>query len=239
MKKILLSFFSVVTFGAFAQADVSARLASPAANATITAGTQFNFDVVIKNEGTEPVDMQDTLFYLPVINGSYLGNGQGGIVGWGIFTTINPGDSITESRQLNISGGSSGNLTFCAEVIVVGAGWTGVTETDTVNNIGCNPISYNAGGGVSISEISLVNSMDNSYYNNGTFFVRMANYSFDNRAEMKVYNTMGAEVFSSELAPNGSSLVQDVDLSQLDNGIYIVKVAGGNNAAVTHKIMVK
>lgn len=240
MKKILLSFFSVAVFGAFAQNDLAVTLSAPTMGTTITAGTAFTWDADITNLGTEPIDAADTIIYAPQINGSFIGNGQGGVVAYartGISLTTGQSTNVTNS--LNLSGGSSGTFDFCVVAIPRGMGWTGVVQSDTTNDAGCNQVTYDAGSSVSVSEWTLLSTKDNSFYNNGVFHVRMSDYNFTTNTVLKVYNMTGAVVYSVQLANNGSSIEENVNLASLKNGMYIVRINGGAKANATHKILVK
>lgn len=239
MKKLLLSAFSLAFgFGAMAQPDISIRMTSPADNSTITAGTQFNFDVVITNTGNEPIDANDTILYAPTINGSLLGNGQGGSVVYGSITsTLAVGDSISFSETLNLSGGQSGTLNFCAIAVVTGQGWSGVTESDTLNNEDCASVTYNSGN-ISTSEFTLASASDNSYFSNGVYHVRLENFAFIDGANVRVINIAGAEVYNTTINSQGNKVEQELNLTSLNGGIYIVQISNGKEIISTKKIMV-
>ncbi|MDZ7849204.1 MAG: hypothetical protein U5L96_22170 [Owenweeksia sp.] len=87
-------------------------------------------------------------------------------------------------------------------------------ESDTTNNQNCNSVSYDAGS-VSNAEISIVESIDESYFANGVYHVRMKNYSISEQPVLRVYNITGVEVFNSALSYNGNSIEQDVALPAL------------------------
>jgi hypothetical protein len=241
MKKILLSLFSVATFGAFAQADVGVTLTAPTSGATITAGTQFTYTADITNLGTEPIDAADSIIYAPTLNGNLIGNGQGGVLAF--FRTglsLTTGQSTNVSSTLNLSGGTGGSVDFCVVVLEMrGLGWNGVTQTNTANDEDCAAVTYDPGSNISVGEWTVFSTEDKSFYNNGTFHVRMSNYNFTTNSVLEVYNMTGAAVYSTPLANNGSSIEEDVNLASLKNGMYIVRINGGVKASATHKILVK
>ena len=237
MRKILLALTIGVSSVAFAQPNIKATLSSPAANSTITAGTQFNFDVLIENTGTEAIDVNDSIIFAPVLNGSFLTSGGNPVI-YLEQQAIPVGGSVTVTRPLNITGGSSGQVNFCALTAIWGAGWNGVTESDTTDNFPCSTVTYNAGGSVGTSEFSIVSPSDDSYFANGTYFVRMTNQSFVSTPTLVVYNIAGVEVFRSELSSNGSAIDQNVAINGLAKGIYVVEIQG-LSAKTVKKIVVQ
>lgn len=236
MKNLLLSALFMVSASVFAQPDIEVKLVSPANGGSFSAGVQFNFDVRIVNKGTVAIDAMDTIFYAPVINGQFVNAGGVPL----IFTqqvAVNTGDSVLLSETLNLSGGSSGTLNFCAIGVVAGNGWTGVTESDTLNNLGCNMVTYNAGT-VGSSEFTVNTFVDDSYYANGVYFVQMRDAAVSTEPVLRVYNITGQEVLSTSLTVQGSEINQEVRLSSLNKGVYIVQVTSGSNALSTRKIVV-
>ncbi len=228
MKKSLLAFFTMASIAAFAQPDVEAVLTSPANNGTITAGVQFSFDVTINNVGTEPIDLSDSIIVAPTVGGNYINSGGNPLI-WLTQQAIPVGGSYTFSNPLNLSGGTAGNLNFCAVVAVTGAGWTGVTEANTANNESCNTVTYD--NGMAVSELSVAVAGDKSFFANGVYHVRMENQTFKSTPSLVVFDITGAQVMSSSLVAQGGEVNQEVNLSQLPKGIYLVKVLGGVDLA--------
>ena len=237
MKNLLLAILFIGSFSVFAQPDVEAKLVSPPDGGSFTAGVQFNFDVRIINRGTVNIDAQDTIIYAPVVNGSLIQTAQGVPLVYTAQATINSGDSATFSEPLNLSGGTPGQLTFCAIVAVAGNGWTGVMESDTVNNLGCNMVNYN-GGSVSNPEFTVVETIDNSYFAGGIYHIEMENISFVDQPLFRVFNITGQEVMSTRLMASGNRLNQEVELHNLNRGVYIIQIMNGSNSVSTKKIVV-
>jgi len=142
MRKILLALTFGISTVAFAQPNISVTLSSPAANSTINAGTQFNFDVVISNTGTVAVAATDSIIFAPVLNGSFLSSGGNPVI-YLEQQAIPVGSSITVTRPLNISGGASGQINFCSLTEIWGPLWN-VAESDTTDNFPCNTVTYDA-----------------------------------------------------------------------------------------------
>jgi len=84
----------------------------------------------------------------------------------------------------------------------------------------------------------MISPSDDSYYANGTYFVRMANQYVVGTPALVVYNITGVEVFRSELNSNGSAIDQNVSINGLAKGIYVVEVQGLSNKSVK-KIVVQ
>ena len=237
MKNLLLSALFLVSFAAFAQPDIEVKLISPPSGGSFTAGVAFNFDVRIINKGTVNIGANDSILYAPVINNSFINSGGVPLVFLG-QTAIAAGDSAMLSESLNLTGGSTGTVTFCAfGLAVLGPGWTGVPESDTTNNLGCNQVNYNAGG-IGTSEFTLVEFVDESYYSNGVYHVEMRDAVITSQPVIRVYNITGQEVIASELVANGKSISQEVSLNTLNQGVYIVQVLSGSNSLSTRKIVV-
>lgn len=238
MKKVLFSIFLGASFAAMAQPDLEVTLTAPANNGTITAGTQFNFDVTFTNKGTVAIDAQDSIIFAPVINGSLLGSSGGGSVVYLEQQAIPVGGSISVTRPLQISGGSSGSWNFCAFAVVTGNGWSGVTESDTINNEDCITLTYDAGSNIGMSELTFTQAVDDSYYANGTYFVRMENQVLTNTPSLVVYNLAGVKVFSTSLQNDNTTINQDVVIEGLTSGVYLVEVQGLANRVV-RKIVIE
>jgi len=236
MKNLLLLALFLIGFTSFAQPDIAVKLVSPPDGGSFTAGVQFNFDVRIINSGTENIDAMDTILYAPVINGQFVNTSSGNPLILVAQSTINAGDSATFSQPLNLFGGSSGNLNFCATSIILGAGWTGVVESDTTNNTDCNSVTYNAS--VSSPEFTVVEFVDHSYFANGIYHVKMQDAVISEIPVFRVYNITGQEVYSTRLNVNGDNINEEISLNGLNRGVYIVQVLSGSRALSTRKIVV-
>lgn len=226
MRKILLALICGISSVAMAQPNVTVTLNSPAANDNISDGTPFTFDFIVANTGTVAITAADSIIYAPVVNGSLLAGQGGGPLLYLNQQAIPVGGSVTISRSFGLTGGSTGPLSFCAFVDVWGPLWSGVTESDTTDNISCNTVNYTTGGTVGTSEFAVASPSDDSYFANGTYFVRMSNQSFVSSPILVVYNITGVEVFRSELSGNGSAIDQNVNINGLSKGIYLVEVQG-------------
>ncbi len=222
MKKALLALLLGSSLSIVAQNDIEVKMTSPSANGTVTAGTAFNIDLTIKNTGT--VDIDSIIFY-PTINGSLIGTSGGGVVAYYEPGPLLPNASKNVTRQMNISGGSSGAWNFCGVGEVWGAGWTGVTESNTNNNEECVALTYNAGT-VGISELRLTEAFDYSYFSNGIYYVRMDNQTIVSTPELVLYSITGKEVLRVALQYNNVSIDQQVEISGLPSGVYLSEVQG-------------
>lgn len=239
MKKILLALtlgFSVV---GMAQADLSVTLNSPMNNDVIGPNSPFSPSLTYTNLGTEPIDINDTLFFSMSIDGNTLSVGGGSL--FYIDSVSLPANGGTYSVNfpaltLNIPGQAMTTMSFCVDVYAEGAGWTGVTESNTANNQSCATVTYdpNSIGITEYAQAAELNrkAINNSYFANGTFFVRVENASFKSATSLSVYSISGAEVYNVSLSNDGSSINEDVNLSGLNKGIYLVEVKGLANRSV-------
>lgn len=238
MKKILLALTLGFSVLGMAQADLSVTLNSPAANSTIGPGIPLSFDVTITNSGTVDITTADTVIYYPTLNGSILTTtvqGQTVPVAWIITgTTIaaNGGTSnqVKNFSGLNVGGASAGTMSFCGNAYVYN-----VSESDSTNNVDCATVNYDPNSiglveNVLNADLDLVKN--DSYFANGTFFVRVENASFKSATSLSVYSISGAEVYNVSLSNDGSSINEDVNLSGLNKGIYLVEVKGLANRSV-------
>ena len=166
MKKLVLFVFTLtLSVAAYAQPNLAVAVDSPAT--AISSGQQFTFAWTVKNTGTVAFNTTDTIYFLPVINGGYVNNGSGNAVVWGYTNQSIPvGDSLTFSRPWGLSGGSSTTFELCMDHIAFGAAWTGVTESDTLDNE-CMMVQYTT---VGMSEFRELHMEDNSYYANGIYY---------------------------------------------------------------------
>ncbi len=225
MKKALLALLLGGSLSVVAQNDIEVKMTSPSASGTITAGTAFNLDLTIKNTGNVDIDANDSIIFYPTINGSLIGTSNGGVVAYYEPGPLLPTASKNVTRQMNISGGSSGSWTFCGVGEIWGAGWTGVVESNTANNEECVTLTYDAGT-VGISELRLTEAFDYSYYSNGIYYVRMDNQTIVSTPELVLYSITGKEVLRVALESNNVSIDQQVEISGLPNGVYLSEVQG-------------
>lgn len=234
MKKLLLAITLGVSTIGFSQADVAVTLNSPAAGSTISSGTQFSIDFTVSNVGTEAIDANDSIIIYPKINGSYLPNPNNPNVALATYTqqAIPAGSTGNVTFNFGLQGGQDATYDFCIEVLMRGAGWTGVTEANTTDNEGCNTVNYVVSGGVGIGELRAISAVDESYYANGIYHVRMKYQSLVGATSLSVYSISGAEVYNVSLSNDGSSIDEDVNLSGLKKGIYLVEVKGLSNRSV-------
>ena len=239
MKKLLLALTLGFSTAGMAQADISVTLNSPMNNDVIGPNSPFSPSFTYTNVGTEDIDINDTLFFSMSIDGSPLS--IGGASRFYIDSITVPANGGTypvnfPALTLNIPGQAMATMNFCIDVSVEGAGWTGVTEANTTNNQSCATVTYDPST-VGITEHSQVAELNrkvvnNSYFANGTFFVRVENASFKSATSLSVYSISGAEVYNISLSNDGSSINEDVNLSGLNKGIYLVEVKGLANRSV-------
>ncbi|MDX5447327.1 MAG: T9SS type A sorting domain-containing protein [Bacteroidota bacterium] len=234
MKKLLLSLFVAAGFGMTAQPVINVTLTSPTSGSTITAGTNFNFDVTIANAGSSNhlgAAAGDTIIYLPLFNGSPLGTSGGGIVAWYMNDPINAGANVTRSQSLSVSGGSSGNLEICAMTLAFGSSYGSNTDLDTSD--ACANVTYNAT--MSVGEIRLQETFDNSFYMDGIYYISVSSRVALNNPVLRVVNISGQIVKEVYLNANSGNIEQMLDVADLPTGIYIVRMETDNGLISINK----
>ncbi len=253
MKRIVLTLALAMSLTfATAQRDLSINLTSPAAGATLGPGIGFNFDVTITNLGSQPVTTSDTLLYFPLLNGNLLQVIQNGDTIPLVFPltglTMNNGDS--QNRSINFAGlsidnGTATNIDFCGGVVAVGPNWSGFGETDTTNNVSCANVAFDPNGGGTIglnenvlfSEISLP-LIDGSYSDGSTYFLRVYNLQAE-EVTLSFVDLTGRTVSYRRYNANGSELSQDIELTDMPNGILLAVLSVDGQQINAKKIFVK
>ena len=234
MKTSLLTILFLLTSitYSYSQADIEVILNEPIDNANLSSGTPFTFDLTVANIGTVDIPATDTILFAVVVNGAIL---PGAV--YSDATGLDAGDSANYSLSVTLTGGTSGTLTICGTAVAVGPTWDGISESDSTNNLDCADVNWDA---VGIEELSLAQAGDDSYYADGTYFVRLKNQPITSTAQLVVYSMTGAQVFSTSLN-NGSYGVisQDVQLGSLPKGIYLVQIQGKDFNIQARKISVQ
>ncbi len=224
MKRVLFCAIILITTISYGQRDLEAVLLSPADGSAITTGITFNFTVKIRNLGVVPITPQDTIRLMPSVNGSFILY-NGAPVLWKSTQSILSGDSVTITNTVNLTGGSTGPVSFCVFASILDTAW--FMETDLGNNNSCNNVNFYVG----MEEHQLAIEGDKSFYANGVYHVRMENQTFKSTPRLVVFDVTGAQVMSSSLVAQGGEVNQEVNLNQLPRGIYMVKVLGGVDLA--------
>lgn len=239
MKKILLStLFTSFSILAIAQANVSVTMDSPVAGANLASGQSFNFDVTITNSGIEPIDIMDSILIIPTVNGNSISSG-GGILGWINQDPIAAsGGTATYSWPITLTGGADGAINFCAIVAVRGAGWSGVVESDTTDNLSCSTVNWSTGT-IGMSEIRLASLEDNSFYNNGVYNVRLTSANSTQKMTFELINLTGKVIQSNTFDVINSEVSEDIALKSPSKGIYIARLTSNGKAISTKKIIVQ
>jgi len=222
MKKTLLSLFVAMGTLAFAQPNLTVTLNSPTNGSTINAGTAFNFEITIQNSGNAshlgfPAD---TVAYWPLFNGQPLGNGQGGTVGWYSPDAIAANANVVRTHSLNVSGGSSGQLTVCAYIRMGGSSYTGFVR-DTTDN--CSGVTYNAT--MSIGDFQLKEIFDNSFYSGGVFYAQLSSSRTLVNPTLEIIDISGRTLKHLNLTANGNEVNEKINVEDLPHGIYVTRIS--------------
>jgi len=222
MKKLLLSIASALTLTLSAQPVLNVTLDSPTNGSSITAGTAFNFNVTVTNSGNQNhLGMpSDTVIYFPLFNGNLLATSGGGVVAWYMSDAISAsGGTATASKSLNVSGGSSGTLEICAGIIYGGDSYTTTAQLDTSNN--CANVNYSA---MAIGELRLTETFDNSFYSNEVYYVQVSSRVDLVNPTIEIVDISGRTVKHINLTADGGEISQEISVSDLPQGVYIVRL---------------
>jgi hypothetical protein len=236
MKRIFtLVAFALFTKMAAGQIDIEVVLNSPLDNSVLGPTVPFAFDITVTNTGTVPISTNDTLFYIPTLDGYHLSLGSSFIQ---FFTiqglAVGASANFTHSYNgLTVPGASTQTYEFC--------GIVGVKETELniSNNQDCHNIFYDPNG-VSIDEnfiLANLKPVNTSYFSNGTLFVRVANMDV-RAAELSVIDLTGKVVYSQVLETSNFELKSDISLN-LPRGIYLVNIRSDKAQYGSRKIIVQ
>ncbi len=235
MKRILLSLSILATLTLSAQPVLEISLDSPSSGDNITAGAAFDFDVTISNTGNQNhlgTATGDTVIYYPLFNGQLLGSSGGGVVAWYYDPAISSSGNGSDSKSLNIQGGSSGSLEICAGMLYFGSSYSSATLGDTSST--CANVNYAA---MNISELRLTETFDNSFYNSNIYFVQVSSRVDLINPSIELVDISGRLVKQTSLNANGGEINQEISMADLPAGIYIVRLKTDKGLISINKIM--
>lgn len=240
MKKVLLlvvAFVAALALNAQRTVDMQVTLNSPQNGDPLRAGTSFDLNYTIKNNGPDLIKAGDSLATFLVLGNSI----QNNTLAISVFANDLAVDStITVTRTgFSVSGGSSGNLQVC--ILAVLNNRSGAdTVRDNVpagNNVSCATMTYSVGLGEELNSNQLsATSYPNPVSNEGTIRYTLVNAE---NVSVKIFDMAGrmvANVFEGK-QDAGEQAVK-FDASNLENGIYFYQLTAGE-VSVTNKIVIK
>lgn len=228
---------------AFGQNDMSITLNSPTNNSTQGPAIPLTFDVTITNSGSVDVTASDTVLYAPTLDGSLLSSGGQPLV-YAFVGPLTAGQSVNRTHNFtgfNLGTAPAQSFDFCGLVVVFGPNWNGITESDTNNNTSCATINYDPNGTVSIDENMLVGRLkpiNESYFSNGTLYIRVANVDDAERVSMRLIDLNGRVVREESLEASNFAIENDMPLN-IAQGVYLMQLEGRNGVIGTTKLMVR
>lgn len=226
MQKLLLlpafMFFAYFTCTAQRYADFEIRLEAPVAGDTLWIGNQFSIDAYVKNNGPDTVQLQDSLAFELLFDGSPIsfGNGSGGFTPYLVLTNrvVPPGDSGRIQFSFTMSQGwDTGASEICVGVFQL-------TEVDTLfdtvaaNNRSCAHVTVM--DPLSVKDVSGNNALLSISPNpvKDKLFI-----SSNDRLEMvELYNLQGQKLLNKQAGDNKTH----IEVGNLVPGMYIIKVNG-------------
>jgi hypothetical protein len=231
MKRFLLACTVLATLSLTAQPVLEVTLDSPQQGATIVSGGTFQWDITVSNTGNATHNSPangDSCIYYPTVNGSLISvNGQ--TQAFLIADPIPAGQSVMRSRAYIFSGGTSGNWNVCGRILYFGSSYTGELEDSS-----CVDVTYNS---MSMDEFVVASYVDDSYYSNGMYHVRLLSAENMNQPKIEIIDISGRTVVEANLVGDNRSIEQDVDVSGLPQGVYIVRLRTADEVINVRKVL--
>jgi hypothetical protein len=231
MKNVLLGLFVLAAFAISAQPDLSVTLDAPTSGANINSGTQFTWTITITNSGNathETPANGDSCLYAPSVDGQLLNNGGQPA----IFLLADPipaGQSVSRTLNITLTGGSSGQLEVCG---LISASGTSYSVTDTASD--CASVNYNAG--MSVGELRIQQTFDNSYNSVDQYHVRVTSKALLVNPTIEIIDISGKAIIAETLPSDGETIEQDISIAHLPTGIYIVRLKTDKGLISINKI---
>ncbi len=222
MKKLLLSILTLASVASFAQKDISVKLNSPAANATIVAGSQFTVNATITNTGTVALTTSDTIFVAYKVGSNYITSNGNTLVTLVPFGNIPVGGTVTVSNNLTLSFTTAGGNTFCVQGFIENGGFVDVNAS---NDNGCNPVFFSLNAGV--NEVNKIAQSVKVFPNPAKDII---NFSVDGN----IAKTINIMDITGKLLENISISDSDtkLDLSNYSNGIYLYQIKASSGEVI-------
>lgn len=229
MKKLLLSFTILATFATLAQPAFEVVLVTPANGSTIQAGQLWQYEVTIKNTGNAAHAgfPTDTIIVAPTFNTQIIPG-----IAWFVPDPIAVGATYTFTDTTGIQGGQPGTINICGILQAAGASYTGLYSTTSAV---CHDVYY--GTGISIGELQLAQTFDNSYFSNGIYHVNVTSEVELNAPSIEVLDINGRIVLEQDLSAGNGIIEDKVSLEDLVKGMYIVKLGTVDGLISVKKIM--
>tara|TARA_R110002072_G_scaffold216958_8_gene374542 strand:+ start:7897 stop:8604 length:708 start_codon:yes stop_codon:yes gene_type:complete len=234
MKKLILACtFALFSVAAFAQLDLEATsIVSPASGTSVTSGNPFTVKFAVTNTGTTTLNTGDSIFYRIDINGGIVTIGGANIFYIILSKTVAPNDSVHISVTANIDFWNFGQGALAnSSTFTIGFNVRGTTCCPSLDdaNLANNQISLTlTNGSLSNDELEAVEL--ETFYSNNEFHVEFLNIG--SAIDVNIYNLTGKLVKTAALT--GS---EDIDLSDLPQGVYISKIVSKNKLVETKKFV--
>lgn len=232
MKRILLLGVLALSLTLSAQPVLTVTLDDPMAGANLSSGVQFAWTITISNTGTATHKSPaggDTCLYAPTVNGNLLTSGGQPAV-FLLADSIPAGGSVSRTLNITLTGGTTGTLDICGLIEFSGSNYSGSTQEDD-----CATINWSAG--ISVGELRMQETFDNSYYSNGNYVVSVSSKGDIIGPVLEMVDISGRTVKVVELGTDGSEINQVVSMAALPQGIYIVRLKAQEGLISINKII--
>ncbi|MFA6260677.1 MAG: T9SS type A sorting domain-containing protein [Bacteroidia bacterium] len=217
MKKLLLAVAFFTAVQVFAQKDIMITMNTPVANQTIYANTQFNITFTIKNNGTIDIPASDSIQVGIIINNSLV---SAATLSHNVIAAGQSVNAAFNNYSLTFSQGAS-NVDFCLMALLR---YNGNLDSNTANNVSCAKVNLSTA--VGIDELGIANTVK-VYPNPAVQFINFE-YDYNNASVIHVMDITGKRVKSVQVA----SGVASMDISDLNNGIYMYEIRTTENALI-------
>jgi len=205
-------------------------------------GSTITYQAVFKNNGTDTAKVGDSIFYrieIPISQSQAIlipGPNQSNYLSRVLTADLAPGDtiSISGSNDVNLYPNSvSNNINFTVVSLLLNRGDADSIAMEDNSKMGNNTLTEQLvwyvwqGWGVGVNNIEAAQSFavypnpSNGIVNINTPFINSDNSS----NQINVLDINGQVVYSTEL--NVLTNIQQIDLSNLNNGIYFIQYSNG------------
>lgn len=249
MKKFLqfsfiLAFALCFSNNTKAQADLSVSLLEPMAGFQILAGQSFTTRFQVTNAGNTTITTTDSIIYQPTLNNSSLVDSLGNVFIFFFNPLVDMAPGASETRSFNIRLTLTNpipNFDWCMNVSGRGPSFANPDPTPS-NNRACNNVTYSDptmgifDGGYTVD---FNNIIDNSFYNNGIYNLRIGNAKEVKNPVLTVYDLLGKEIYKVAVNKTDFENIQEkVNLSHLNNGLYVISINDGLRRLSSKKVLV-
>ena len=237
MKNLLLGCLAAGTlaFSSVAQKDIEATMTAPTNGTTIQAGVPFDVVFTVTNAGVDDLVIDDSVYFAVTVAGN-------NIFGTNIYLADRTQTVVAagESWSYTASGIEFATIpaTATEDMCVVlflyeGTAATPTAEPNTANNTSCQSVNFQMGTASVTDGISLILPEVSVYPNPASDVVTFETKGME-AANLVITSLAGKVVVSTSVEQ-----ATDINVSELESGVYFYTVSAENGSVRTGKLMVK